>query len=71
MRVDHITAMLALLMEDPLRFAAISLICKSYYVEDATYIWSQWERHIHFPPSHPLAEANLARDSILAMLQAS
>jgi hypothetical protein len=36
MRVVHITALLALLLEDPLRFAAIGLICKSYSAENAT-----------------------------------
>jgi len=71
MWVNHITALLALLLEDPLRLAATNLICKSYYAEDATYIWSQYETHIQLPPSQPLAEANLARDIILDMLQAS
>jgi len=69
MRVDHITALLALLLEDPLRFAAISLICKSYSERDASYIWSQCEPHIRLPPSHPLTEANLVKDIILALLQ--
>ena len=41
MRVDHVTALLALLLEDPLRYAAISLICKRYSPEDSSYIWSQ------------------------------
>jgi hypothetical protein len=67
--VDHITALLTLLIEEPLRFAAISLICKRHTPEDASYIWSQWEMHIKLPPSYPLAEANLARDHTLAMLQ--
>ena len=73
LRVDHITALLALLLEDPLRFAAINLICKSYSEGDANYIWTQWVPHIQLPvftcaPSHPLAEGNLAMDNILAML---
>ena len=38
LRVDHIAAMLALLLEDTLRYAAIRLICKSYSEGDATYI---------------------------------
>ena len=71
MRVDHITALLTLLLGDPLRSAAINLICKRHTLEDATYIWSQWEPHIQLPPSRPLAEGNLARDDILAMLQAT
>jgi hypothetical protein len=58
-------------MEDPLRFAAASLVCKSYSEKDASYIWSQSEPHIRLPPSHPLAEANLARDDIIALLQAT
>jgi len=28
-RVDHVTALLALLLKDPLRSVAISLVCKS------------------------------------------
>ena len=41
MRVDHITALLALLLEDPLRSAALRLLCKSYTPEDSSYILSQ------------------------------
>ena len=40
-RVDHITVLLALCLEDPLRSAAINLICKTYSGGDTTYIWSQ------------------------------
>jgi hypothetical protein len=68
MRGDHVTALLTLLLEDPLRFAAIILICKRYSPEDAFYIWSQREPHIQLLPSHPLAGENLARNIILAML---
>jgi hypothetical protein len=68
MRVDHITALLPLLLEVPLRYAAISLICKSYNPEDSSYIWSQLEPYIQLPPFHPLAEEALARDHILTML---
>jgi hypothetical protein len=71
MRVDHVTALLALLLEDPLRSAAINHICKSYSEGDASYIWSQCDPHIRLPPSHPLAEANHASDSILALVQAT
>jgi hypothetical protein len=42
MRVDHVTALMALLAEDTLRSAAISLICKSYTPENYTSIWAQW-----------------------------
>ena len=41
MRVDRVTALLSLLLEDPLRFAATNLICKSYSEGDASYIWSK------------------------------
>jgi hypothetical protein len=71
MRVVHITALLALLLGDPLRYVAIGLICKSYNIEDVPYIWSLGEPHIRPPPSHPLAEAGFARDNILTMLQAA
>jgi hypothetical protein len=71
MRVDHINVQLALLLEDPLRSAAVILICKSYSAGAATYIWSQVKPHIQLPPFHPLAEANLARGNILAMIQAA
>jgi len=40
MRVDHITALLGLLLEDPLRSTAQHLLYKSYTPEDSTYIWS-------------------------------
>ncbi len=43
LRVDHITALPALLLDDPLRSTTIGLICKSYSKEDAVIIWSQWE----------------------------
>jgi hypothetical protein len=68
MRVDHIPVLLALLVEDPLRSAAMRLLCKSYTPEVFSYIWSQWEPHIQLSSSHPLAEGALARDHILAML---
>ena len=71
MRMDHIPTLWALFLEDPLRFAAINLICKHYAPQDISYIWSQWEPHIQLPLSHPLAEADLSRDRILAMLQAT
>jgi len=46
MRVDHITALLALHLEDyPLRYAALRLLYKSYTPEDSFYILSQWEPH--------------------------
>ncbi len=41
MRVDHVTALLALLVEDPLRYAVTSLIWKSYTPEASAYIWLQ------------------------------
>ncbi len=68
MQVDHITALSALLLEDPLRSAAVSLICKSYTLVESSYICSQWEPHIQLPPPHPLAVEDRARDHILAML---
>ncbi len=68
--MDHITTLLALLLEDPLRSATIGRVCKSYPSENATYIWAQWESHIQLPPSHLLAGDELAKDYILAMLQA-
>jgi hypothetical protein len=71
MRVGHITALLALLLEDPLRYLAISPICKSYTPKDSAYIRSQWEPHIQLPPSHPLGEGTIAKDHILTMLQAT
>ena len=71
MRVDHGTALLALLFENPPRSAAIDLVCKSYLEGDAFYIWSQWEPRIRLPPSHPVVEANLASDIIFALLQAT
>ena len=69
MRLDTITAMLALLFEDFLRSTAMHLLYQSYNSEDSTYIWSLWEPHIRLPSTHPLAEGTLARDCILVMLQ--
>jgi len=71
MRVDHIIALLALLLEDPLRSTATRLLCKSYIPEDSSYILSQWEPQIQLRPSHPLAEEALARDHFFTMLQAA
>ncbi len=68
LRLDHITTLLALLLEDPFRSTTISLICKSYSKEDAVYIWSQWESRIQVPQSYPLAGNIIAKDRILAML---
>ena len=41
MQVDHVTALLALLLEDPLRSAAIGFICKSYSEGNAFHILYQ------------------------------
>ncbi len=46
LREDHITGLVALLLEDPLRSTPIGLICKSYSKEDAKIIWSQWESYL-------------------------
>ena len=35
MRVDHITVQMVLLLEDPLRFATMHLLYKSYIPEDS------------------------------------
>ncbi len=69
LRVDRITALLALLLEDPLRSTSIGLIYKSYSKEDAEIIWSQWASYLQVPRSHPLAGDGLARDRIITMLQ--
>ena len=68
MRVDHTTAMAALLLEDPLRFTALHMLYKSYTPKDFAYIWSIWEPHVRPPPTHHLAEGTLVTDRILAML---
>ena len=68
LRVDHITTLLALLLENPFRSTAIGLICKSYSKVDAEIIWSQWESYLQIPQSHPLAGDGLARDRIITML---
>ncbi len=68
LRVDHITTLLALFLEDPFRSTTIGLISKSYSKEDAVIIWSQWESYIQVPQSHTLAGDGLARVRIIAML---
>ncbi len=62
LRVDQITALWALLLDDPLRSTTIGLIYKSCSKEDANIIWSQWESYLQVPQSHPLAADGLARD---------
>ncbi len=69
LRVDHITALMALLLEDPLRSTVIGLICQSYSKKDIDIIWSQWESYLQIPQSHPLAGDGLARDRIITMLK--
>ncbi len=69
MRVDHITALLALLLPQPTRGVVVNLLCKAYSPENATHIWAQWEPYFHLPLSHPLAEGTRAKDCILTLLQ--
>ena len=69
MVVDHVIILLALLLGDPLRTAAICMLSKKYKPKDAEYIWSIWEPHFQLPPAHPLSEGNLAKDHVLTMLQ--
>ena len=38
LRVDHVTVLLPLLLEDPLRSTSIGLVCKGYSTEDAMFI---------------------------------
>ncbi len=68
LRIDHVTALLALLRGDLLRSTALHLLYQSYAPVDATYIWAIWEPHIRLSTTHPLAEGTLARDRFLAML---
>ena len=69
MEVEHITTPMALLLPNPAREIASSLLCKAYSPEDAAYIWSVLEPHFQLPPTHPWAEGTHAKDAILAMLQ--
>ncbi len=68
LRLDHITALLALLLEGPNRSAAIDLLYQSYAPEEANYTRSTWEPHILPPPTHPLYSGTPARDFVPAML---
>jgi hypothetical protein len=65
LRIDHITALLALLTGEPLRAA---VLYPSYTPANVTYIWSIWEPHIKPPSIHPLAEGTLAKDTVLSLL---
>ena len=59
---------MALLLPNPARAVASSLLYKAYSPEDAAYIWSEWETHFQLPPTHPWAAGTHAKDAILAML---
>ena len=50
---EHITTPMTLLLPNPTREIASSLLSKAYSPEDATYIWSEWETHFHLPPTVP------------------
>ncbi len=66
--VEHITTPMTLLLPNPARAVASSLLCKAYSAENAAYIWSEWESHFQLPPTHPWAAGTQAKDAILAML---
>ncbi len=65
LRVDHISALLALLLEGPYRSSSIDLLHKSCTPEESLHIWTAWEPHVRPPLSHPLAERTLARDRVM------
>ena len=69
LRLDHITAMLALLLGEPLRTSPLQMLYPSYTPADLTYIWSVWDPHIRPPSPHPLAEGTLAKNIVLAFLR--
>jgi hypothetical protein len=60
---------MALLLPNPAREIASSLLCKVYSPKDAAYIRYVWEPHFQPPPTHTWAEGAYAKDTILAMFQ--
>ncbi len=54
MKVNQITTLLALILLDPTREEAISLICKGYSLENILHIWATWAPYLRPPPSPPL-----------------
>jgi hypothetical protein len=67
--MDHISALLALLLEGPYCSSSIDWLHKSYTPEESLHIWTAWEPQVRPPPSPILAEGTLARDRVMAMLR--
>ena len=68
LRLDNISALLALLLEGPYLSSTIDMLHKSYTHEESLQIWTSWEPHIQSPSPHSLAEETLDRDRVEAML---
>jgi len=68
LRVDHISATLALAVDGPIHKAAIKLLALAYSQHEAEAAWARWAPHLSPPPDHPLAAGTLIRDAIMQTL---
>jgi hypothetical protein len=68
LRLDHISAPLALIIEGPFQVAAIALLTPGRTPEEANNIRSAGEPHIRPRPTHPLTTATPVRDTFLAVI---
>jgi hypothetical protein len=69
LRVDHITALLALAVDGNTQKATIKFLAPEHSQRVAEKVWAAWETHIFPPRGHPLATGRLAKDAVMATLR--
>ena len=67
-KMDHITFLLALVLEGELQEAAIQLLMQARTPEQASVIWDSWKGYFHPPPGHPLEAKHAIREVVFAEL---
>ena len=65
LRLNHITALLALAVDGPVHKVAIKLLAQAYSQQEAETIWTAWAPHLAPAPGRPLAGGTLLRDTIM------
>jgi len=68
-RVDHISALLSLAVDEPILKAAIKLLAPANSQEEAEYAWATWAPHLSPTPDHPLAAGKLLRGAVMQTMR--
>ncbi len=65
LKVDHISAFLALVVDGPIHKEAMKLLAPEYSQHLSFGFWAAWLPHLSPTPDHPPAASTMLRDVIL------